>query len=376
MSEPRMSTWIERCEPGPGIRVAVKDLVDVAGLPTTAGCAAVAERAVPAESDAACLAGVRAACEEGLASIAGKANLHELAFGVTGINPWFGTPRNPADARRVPGGSSSGSAAAVGAGEADVAIGTDTGGSVRIPAACCAVVGLKTTWGRIPVDGVRPLAPSLDTVGPLARDVTMLVEAMRLLEPGFTEDARWVPESVGRIILPATERVDRAIDDALAAAELRVSTVELPSWRDVTLAGLVRLGAEAWAADGELVSTGRVGDDVVQRLRAGAATTAAQLAEADAVCDAWRRELAMLFERVEVLALPTLVSEPPLLEDAANMAKVRATVPVNVAGAPALALPVPVRGGGFPASLQLVGPLGSEERLVALGRRVEAALAP
>jgi len=370
-----MSTWIERCEPGPGIRVAVKDLVDVAGLPTTAGCAAVAEHAVPAASDAACLAGVRAACDEGRASLAGKANLHELALGVTGINPWFGTPRNPADARRVPGGSSSGSAAAVGSGEADVAIGTDTGGSVRIPAACCAVVGLKTTWERIPVDGVRPLAPSFDTVGPIARDMTMLVEAMRLLEPGFTEDTGWVPVSVGRIVLPAIPSVDRAIDEALAAAELTVSAVELPGWREATLAGLVRLGAEAWATNCELLSTGKIGDDVMQRLRAGAATTSTQLETADAVCEAWRQELAALFERVEVLALPTLVNEPPLLEDAERTSTVRATVPVNVAGVPALAMPVPVRDGGFPASLQLVGPLGSEERLVALGRRVEAAVA-
>ncbi len=370
-----MSTWIERCEPGPGIRVAVKDLVDVAGLPTTAGCAAIAERAVAAESDAACLAGILAACADGRASIAGKVNLHELAFGVTGINPWFGTPVNPADVRRVPGGSSSGSAAAVGAGEADVAIGTDTGGSVRIPAACCAVAGLKTTWGRIPVGGVRPLAPSLDTVGPLARNVAMLVEGMRLLEPGFTEDAGWVPASVGRLVLAAAPAIDRAIDEALAVAELTVSAVELPGWRDAALAGLVRLGAEAWHTDGDLVETGKVGDDVAERLRAGAATTQAQLQVADATCNAWKRELAALFERVEVLALPTLVDEPPLLQDAAKTASVRATVPVNVAGIPALAIPVPVGGGGFPASLQLVGPPRSEERLLALGRRVEAAVA-
>lgn len=370
-----MSTWIERCAPGAGLRVAVKDLVDVAGLPTTAGCKALADTAVPAESDAACLAGIRAAAAEGRASIAGKVNLHELAFGVTGINPWFGTPVNPVDPRRVPGGSSSGSAAAVGAGEADVAIGTDTGGSVRIPAACCAVVGLKTTWGRIPLDGVYPLAPSLDTVGPLARDMAMLVEAMRLLEPGFTEDEGWVPAAVGRLVLRATTAVDRAIDDALAAAELNVARVEIPGWRDATLAGLVRLGAEAWATDGHLMATGKVGDDVVERLRSGAATTPDELQAAIATCDAWRAELAELFERVQVLALPTLADAPPFLEDAGAIANSRATVPVNAAGVPALAIPVPVAGGGFPASLQLVGPPWSEERLVALGRRVEAAVA-
>lgn len=152
---PFVTTWIVRCTPGPGIRVAVKDLMDVQGFPTTAGCRALAERADAADADAACLMGVRAATAEGRASIVGKVNLHELAFGITGINPWYGTPVNPLDPRRGPGGSSSGSAVAVAAGEADVAVGTDTGGSVRLPAACCGVVGLKTTWGRVPTTGVR-----------------------------------------------------------------------------------------------------------------------------------------------------------------------------------------------------------------------------
>src|SRR5580704_2124212 len=167
---------------GPGLRVAVKDLIDMAGLPTTAGSRVIAETAAPAEADAACLAGLRASG----AQIVGRTNLHEIALGVTGINPWFGTPVNPLDPSRVPGGSSSGSAVAVAAGEARVAYGTDTGGSVRIPAACCGVCGLKTTAGRIPVAGVRPLAPSLDTVGPMAADVAGLVLGMQLLEPGFT----------------------------------------------------------------------------------------------------------------------------------------------------------------------------------------------
>src|SRR5438128_560661 len=127
------------------------------------------------------MAGARAAD----ARIVGKANLHELAFGATGVNVWFGTPENPLDASLIPGGSSSGSAVAVATGEADVAYGSDTGGSVRIPSACCGTTGLKTTWGRVPLDGVWPLAPSLDTVGPMARDIAGLVLAMQLLEPGF-----------------------------------------------------------------------------------------------------------------------------------------------------------------------------------------------
>src|SRR6476646_8459139 len=164
-----MSTWIlKEAASGPGLRVAIKDLIDVAGLPTTAGSRAVADRAGPAAADAACLAGLRAAIARGEACLAGKVNLHELAYGISGINRAFGTPVNPLDPGLVPGGSSSGSAVAVAVGAADVAIGSDTGGSVRIPAACCGVAGLKTTYGRVPVDGVVPLAPSLDTVGLLA----------------------------------------------------------------------------------------------------------------------------------------------------------------------------------------------------------------
>src|SRR5439155_16989862 len=112
-----------------------------------------------------------------------KAKLHELAFRATGVNQWFGTSVNPLDPTLVPGGSSSGSAVAVATGEADVAYGSDTGGSVRIPSACCGTAGLKTTHGRIPLDGVWPLTPSFDTVGPMARDVAGLELGMQLLEP-------------------------------------------------------------------------------------------------------------------------------------------------------------------------------------------------
>ena len=160
-----MSTWIfKEATPGPGLRVAVKDLIDVAGLPPTAGSLAVADLARPAAADAACLTGLRAAIARGQACLAGKVNLHELAYGISGINTAFGTPVNPLDPALVPGGSSSGSAVAVATWEADIAYGSDTGGSIRIPAACCGVAGLKTTWGRVPLGGVWPLAPSLEDV--------------------------------------------------------------------------------------------------------------------------------------------------------------------------------------------------------------------
>lgn len=368
-----MATWITRTAPGPGLQVAVKDLIDMVGLPTTAGSRAVAETAEPAGEDAACLAGVRAACGLRQATVVGKANLHELAFGVTGINQWFGTPVNPLDPRRVPGGSSSGCAVAVATGEADVGIGTDTGGSVRIPAACCGVAGLKTTRGRISTVGVRPLAPTLDTVGPLARDVAGLAAGMALLEPGFAEVGAWRPAAVGRLRLPAAPAVDAALDAALAAAELLVEDVPLPGWAAAGRAALVQLAAEAWAANGALVGTGKLGQDVARRLPAGAGATPEDLRDARAAAAAWDAELAGLWRRIEVLALPTLVDVPPTLEDAEAMHGIRATLPVNLAGLPALSIPVPARP--LPASLQLVGPPGSEERLLALGRAVEAAVA-
>src|SRR5215468_1684362 len=177
-------SWIRRFTPAPDgvLRIAVKDAIDMAGSVTTAGCVAVRDRAVPATEDAACLAGVRASD----AVILGKTTLTELCLSPVGVNPTFGTPVNPVAPDLIPGGSSSGSAVAVASGEAEIGLGTDTGGSVRIPAACCGIVGLKTTWGRVPTAGVWPLAPSLDTVGPIARTVAEVATGMRLLEPGFT----------------------------------------------------------------------------------------------------------------------------------------------------------------------------------------------
>ena len=211
-----MATFITQLEHrGGGLRLAVKDLIDLAGVPTTAGSRALAETAVPADADAPCMAGARAA---GVA-IVGKVNLHELAFGASGVNHYFGTPVNPLDPERVPGGSSSGSAVAVADGDADIAYGSDTGGSIRIPSAFCGITGLKTTHGRVSLERVWPLAPSLDTVGPMARDIAGVVAGMALLEPGFTLDARPAAR-VGRI-RPAGVDVDPVIDAAVDAALTR-----------------------------------------------------------------------------------------------------------------------------------------------------------
>lgn len=366
-----MTTFITRFDTsGPGLRLAVKDLIDMAGVPTTAGCRAVAQEAAPAGADAACLAGARAAG----ARIVGRTNLHELALGVTGENPWFGTPVNPLDPRLVPGGSSSGSAVAVASDEADVAYGSDTGGSVRIPSACCGTAGLKTTYGRVPLEGVWPLAPSFDTVGPMARDVAGLVAGMQLLEPGF-EPAPAGPWRVGRLRPDADPRIDAAVDGALGEAELEVVDIDLAEWEPATAAAGLWLVAEAWASDGALVERAedRIGADVVSRLRVGQAVGPAVLRDAKEAGRRWQERLAGLFSEVDLIATPTLTVFPPRLGRGEELLMARCTLPANLAGIPALALPVP-SSGPVPASIQLLGPHGSEELLLAAGAVVESAV--
>jgi amidase len=370
-----MTTFITRLDAGAGTgpRLAVKDLIDVEGVPTTAGSRAVADSASPAAKDAPCMAGARAAG----ARIVGKANLHELAFGATGINPWFGTAVNPLDPALVPGGSSSGSAVAVASGEADVAYGSDTGGSVRMPSACCGTAGLKTTHGRVSLEGVWPLALSLDTVGPMARDVAGVVLGMELLEPGFTV-ADAAPTTVGRYRLPNTDpEIDAAIDSALAAAELEVVDVELPGFEGAWGANGIVLIAEAWDADGHLVERGaKLGEDVTMRLQLGKGVDADQRRVAQAVRKTWQAELAAVFERVQVIALPTLAIFPPPIDGKPDeLLMTTATGPANLAGIPALSMPVPT-GRRLPASLQLMGPHNSEELLLTAGRVIEAAVSP
>jgi amidase len=379
-----MATWIIRQEtPGTGPRVAVKDLIDVAGLPTTAGSRAIAGTAQPAQRDAPCLAGLRAAAERGEARFAGKTNLHELAYGISGINNAFGTPVNPVDPRRVPGGSSSGSATAVASGEADVAYGTDTGGSIRIPAACCGITGLKTTWGRIPLTGVRPLAPSLDTVGPMARDIAGLAAGMALLEPGFAVAAE-APRTVGLLAIDADPAISEAVTEAMHAAGFAVEPVTIAEIEAVTSASMTVLDAEAWATNSELVRAASelIGDDVVRRLHAGSKITTDELHAARQEVARWKTTLGELWKRVDMLAVPTLLGFPPTLEDAPDMFRIRGlTSPVNAAGLPALALPLPVKdtardpaGRARPASVQLIGPAHSEDRLLAAGAVIEEAV--
>ena len=359
-----MTTFITRYDTsGNGVRLAVKDLIDMKGELTTAGCAAVAERATPAPRDAACLAGARAAG----ARIVGRTNLHELALGVTGINPWYGTPVNPLDPALVPGGSSSGSAVAVATDQADLAYGSDTGGSIRIPAACCGIAGLKTTWGRVPLEGVWPLSPSFDTVGPMARDVAGLVRGMQLLEPGFSSPRRTGADLVvGRLPpppIPLSRRLDRASVVGCAPLSFRVG----PGHRQADSSWWPRRGSPTrrWRRD-----PAGIGDEVRGRLALGRPATR-PASSGPGPASARGRPPSSLFTQFDFLVTPTLTIFPPPLEDGGPDDR-----PLHHPGQPGrragISVPIPT-AGPLPASLQLIGPPHSEERLLAAAAFLEVA---
>jgi amidase len=369
-----MGTWVVRIADGgnAGPRLAVKDCIDMAGLPTTAGCPVVAEMAERARADAAVVETAR----EGGARIVGKTGLTELCWSASGINHWSGTPLNPRDPRRLPGGSSTGSAVAVATGEADVAFGTDTGGSVRVPAACCGVAGLKTTHGRVPVKGVYPLAPSLDTVGPLGADVAAVEIGMRLLEPAFRVPDAPGPLVAGRITAAwdsgaADPTIEAAVGRALAAAG--VAATPVPGWDAdaVTSAVGVIIDAEGFRSNAYLMPYLRqLSPHVRRNLERGARLTPADRLAAERTRTAVRGLFEELLADFPVLVLPTLLHQPPVLGEY-GFRLTALTAPVNLAGLPALALPVPAPDGMI-ASMQVIGP--TEERVLAFGRVIEAAI--
>lgn len=371
-----MSTFILETDlGGTGVRLAIKDLIDVAGLPTTAGCRARANVAAPAGSDAACLAEIRRRMTAGRLRLVGKTNLHELAFGTTGRNPWFGTPRNPLDETLIPGGSSSGSAVSVANGDADVALGSDTGGSVRIPAACCGVVGLKTSWGRISTAGTLPLAPTLDTIGPIARTVDGVIDGMRLLEPGFEPASVDVDAlRILRLRVPAHPDIDRAVDSVLERMGLPVQSLVLAGWEQARRDAGAILSAEAWRANKSLLQLdpSGVSASVTARLQAGSSVSAGAERTAREGMVAWRHELARTLAPTTVIVLPTLADSPPSL-DARRFDGTSLTMPVNLAGLPAVTVPVPTRGP-IPAGLQIIGVENAEELLVTVAHMIERAL--
>ncbi len=389
-------TWLHVFDgPHHGTRVAVKDLLDVGGTITTAGCKAVEQRATLASADASCLRTIRDGMSAGATSIVGKTNLHELAFGADGINAAYGTPRNPLDGARIPGGSSSGSAVAVATDQADVGLGSDTGGSIRIPAACCAVVGLKTTHGLIPVDGCWPLAPFLDTIGPIGRTVADVVRGMDLLAPGFAAEVvgrrASLRRRLGRIRPPVAvdPAVDAAVDallrEAKANSGIEIVEIVIDGWDNAHAAGLTVLLGEAWRTDRHLLDGPGVSDEVASRLQLGASITDADLDKARRGRQLIVDELTALARRHELDAFvaPTMPMLPPLLRETANASLTALTRLANIAGAPALALPAPVPSAlkspgtrHLPASLQLIGLPNTDAELVAMAELVEGAGRP
>jgi len=369
-----MSTFIsEFLLGGNGKRVAIKDSIDIAGHPTRSGSRAFAD--APAATKNAEV--VDAIIDAGW-QIVGKTNLHELAFGVTGINDWTGTPINPQAPDRVPGGSSSGSASAVAAGLADIAIGTDTGGSVRVPAACCGVAGLKPTYGRVSRVGAHPLESSLDCVGPFARSMDDLIAAMQVICPGF--NVQGLPGDgikVGFLDVACDAHLQASLGAAADRAGWRRSHLQLSEFEAAFAAGLTVINVENWAAFGHLTGKGLIGADVESRLLAASRTTGEELAHAEAVRSRFTRQVDAALEDYAVLLLPTLPTLPPTLGEARAGSKAVAGMtplvrPFNLSGHPALTVPVELDCGGLKVGLQIVGRKGQDELVCAFGAQLQA----
>ncbi len=384
--------WPQHRDKDHRLRLAVKDNIDLKGVVTTAGSEYVATNGSPATKDAECLA---IALKRNV-RIVGKTNLSEFAIAPSGVNEYFGTPGNPFITRNlIPGGSSSGSAVAIAEGMADVAFGTDTAGSIRVPAACIGIVGLKTTFGLISLKGVLPIDPEhLDTVGPLGKDVDHVVQGMNLLQKGFAAQYKSVVTAkplaqnirIGRLYLDGTDpRIDKAVDDALARGHFQVVTLDeafAAKWNQARIDGDIVAAAGAWINYkhymGKLGVSGKT-DAIIAlgELEYTVSYRSALRRQAE-----WQRTLLQVFEKVDFIALPTLQTPPPaipflgtaaLLE--ARMLNLQNTVPVNFAGNPALAIPIPVNESAVPVtSLQLIGPLLSEAELLNAGRLIEASV--
>ncbi|HET9268033.1 MAG TPA: amidase [Vicinamibacterales bacterium] len=372
-----------------GIPISLKDLIDEAGRVTTAASKVLADR-VPAV-DAPVVARLRHAG----AVVIGRTNLHEFALGTTSEDSAFGPVRNPADLTRSAGGSSGGSAVAVACGMGLASIGTDTGGSIRIPAAACGIVGLKPGYNEVPTAGVIPLSPSLDHVGPLATSVpdaaiVWATLAGRAPEPlGVMEPARIrLARLTGYFDAPVESAVRDACAaaiDRLAAAGVVITQVEILDGGAIPPAYvyLVLKEANTWHST-YLATRGALYTPTVgARLASGRDVTEAQYQAALEVAAAVRRSVDALLEPVDALVLPTLpILAPPLgsgdiVIDGHPPMPVRAamlkhTQPFNFSGHPAISLPVPA--DGLPVGLQLVGRRDGTARLLAIAAACEKIL--
>jgi len=356
-------------QPDAGIALAVKDLFDTAGLTTTYGSAIFANH-VPGETADA----VRRLESAGYANV-GKTNLHEFAYGVTSMNPHFGWVPNPAAPGRIAGGSSGGSAAALAAGLADAAIGSDTGGSIRIPATFCGIVGFKPSFGLVPLDGCWPLAPSYDHAGPMARTVAGCVSMMEALAGVPAQ-----PVELGdlRVALAWTDEAQPGIRARVAETAAlfprceRISFPHAQGHLPVFLREVAEVH-EALFAD----HADEYGADVAWKLRELCfKVTDAELAEAERVRESFRDEAGQLLDGFDLLLTPTQAFVAPTYEEAADdsvrIPITRFTNPFNALGWPALALPCGRAEHGLPASIQLVGRSGADSVVLGAGLALEA----
>jgi aspartyl-tRNA(Asn)/glutamyl-tRNA(Gln) amidotransferase subunit A len=373
-----------------GVPVAVKDLMLVKGMPITAGSNAMDAEVAP--RDAQVVARLRRAG----AVIVGLANLHEFAYGITSDNPRFGRVVNPAAPSRIPGGSSGGSAAAVAAGIVPLAVGTDTAGSIRVPAACCGITGFKPSYDALPRDGVLDLAFSLDHVGPMGRTVDdcAVMFAALLDLPGVP---RWTRDSVAGLTLarlggyfaePLDQEVRGALDEAFAALAKEGARRIDRDIEGIELGAAIRfntISAEATAFhDERLKARGeRYGEDVRVRLEIGQFLPASWYVKAQRL----RRELAdrveALLREADALLLPTMRAPARPVgevrakigerEYALHTAVTDFTGPFNLTGMPAISVPWSRSRDGVPVCLQVVGARGRDWDVLAIARRLEAA---
>jgi Asp-tRNA(Asn)/Glu-tRNA(Gln) amidotransferase A subunit family amidase len=306
----------------------------------------------------------------------GKTNLHEFAYGITSENEHFGTVPNPIAPGRIAGGSSGGSAAALAAGLAEAAIGTDSGGSIRIPAACCGVVGFKPTFDLVPTEGCFPLAPSFDTVGPMARGVEGCERMLCALAPGFTpaglEDlgdlrlgTTWMDEAdplVGARVREACELFPKR-----TSAELGVASAEIrDTLSDLFKSEVADVHRDLYAEYGDLY-----GGELSTKIERCLAVTANEVANAAELRDRYRAQVLERVDGIDLLLCPTMpcVAPPTGIGDLALRARViQFTFPFNALGWPSLALPCGPAEDGLPASVQLVGRPGDDALVLAAGR--------
>jgi aspartyl-tRNA(Asn)/glutamyl-tRNA(Gln) amidotransferase subunit A len=363
--------WLARPdEPGDGEPVAVKDLLDTAGLTTTYGSALFADHMPVLSAEAVRL------LEAGGYAIAGKTNLHEFAYGISSQNPHYGTVPNPVGQGRLAGGSSGGSAAAIAAGDVELALGTDSAGSIRIPAAWCGIVGFKPTHGLVSVEGCFPLAPSYDVVGPMASSVEGCERLMQLLAPGLepVELESLEELEVGVCWLDRAEPLVRERVAEVAALFPRRREINLP----LAPANRTDFMREAGDVHRALFPGNKelYGDNVRGKIERCLRVTDAGVAAAERERVEYRERVAEAVGELDLLVTPTVPFVAPSAD--VDELEIRAgaislTYPFSSLGWPALALPWGTAEDGLPASVQLVGTAGADARVLAAGRAVSAA---